>query len=94
MVNFTDVLSFVCTRRIACVRVALSAFFSFGPPLLRKRRFLLNGFNFSLSSLMRTCFIVHGVFARGGLHSEELELSWRGLNSLPLSESESESLLL
>ena len=95
-VSFTEVLRLVCKWRIACVSVALLAIFSFDPPLLRKRRFLLSGFNFSLLSLMRTCFIVHSVLARGALHSEELELSWRGLNSLSLSESESdsESLLL
>ena len=91
VVSFTEALSFVCTRRIACVRVALSAVFSFGPPLLRKRRFLLSGFIFILSSFMRTCFIVHSFFARALFHSEELELSWRALNSLSFSESEFES---
>ena len=84
VVIFTGALSFVCTRKMACVKVALSTVFSFGPPLLRKRRFLLSGFIFSLSSLMRTCFIVHSFCARALSHSEseELELSWCGLNSL------------
>ena len=84
VVIFTEALSFVCTRKMACVKVALSTVFSFGPPLLRKRRFLLSGFIFSLSSLMRTCFIVHSFCARALSHSEseELELSWCGLNSL------------
>ena len=95
VVNFTWELCLVCTLRIACVRVALLAILSFSPPLLRKRRLLFCGLEiFSLFSLMRTCLIVHSFFARGGPHSEELELSWRGLNSLSLSESESDSLSL